>query len=90
MWSWAHKDVDHRTELLEAFTNAETVTEDASKGQTNPEGKAKQEEVCDTWQSAADGLRIHQVFVFAVYMSLFMRLSLLHFEVSTYVFLSPF
>ena len=39
--------LDHRTELLEAFTNADAVTEDASKGQTNQEGKAKQE-VCDT------------------------------------------
>ena len=48
MWSWAQKDVDHRTELLETFTNAE----DASKGQTNQEGEAKQE-VCDTWKSAA-------------------------------------
>ena len=78
MWSWVQKDADHRTELLEAFTNADAVSEDTSKGQTNPEGEAKQE-VCDMWQSAADGLCIHQVFVFAVYMSLTIRLSLLHF-----------
>ena len=31
MWSWAHEDVDHRTELLEAFAHADAVTEEAKQ-----------------------------------------------------------
>ena len=58
MWSWAHEDIDHRTELLEAFGLADTVTEMPPKNKQTQKAKPKQE-VRDTWQSAADGLRIH-------------------------------
>ena len=30
-WSWAHKDVNHRTELLKAFAIADAVTEDDNR-----------------------------------------------------------
>ena len=54
--SWAHEDINHRTEL--AFARADTVTEKPPKAKQTQKAKPKQE-VCDTWQSAADGLRIH-------------------------------
>ena len=58
MWLWAHEDIDHRTEQLEAFAHADTVTEMPPKNKQTQKAKPKQE-VRDAWESAADGLCIH-------------------------------
>ena len=35
-WLWTHEDVDHRTELLAAFTHADAVTEDNDRSFQRP------------------------------------------------------
>ena len=73
-WSWV---VNHKTELQEAFAHTDAVTYEEDRRclqrPKNQEGQALawMAQACRImWQSAADGLRVYQVLVFAVYTSI--------------------